>query len=144
MVTQFVPAFPFPSVTTYNIKINGSIVTKCVHVLNMFKANRKYQTAQKIKFFIKDFFSKCEEITEEILNGKVHFFVHSERIKYHFQHVFACWECFVQSRMNHFTVLFGTLKDFLEAFTVFTRLLEKLQSAKNLKIKFLPVFLQLG
>ena len=38
----------------------------------MFKANRKYQTAQKIKFFIKDF-SKCEEITEEILNGKVHF-----------------------------------------------------------------------
>ena len=42
-------------------------------------------TAQKIKFFIKDFFSKCDQIncdqetadlvtyTEEILNGKLHF-----------------------------------------------------------------------
>ena len=29
--------------------------------------------AQKMKFSIKDFFSKCEEITEEILNGKLHF-----------------------------------------------------------------------
>ena len=40
-------------------------------------------TAQKIKFSIKDFFSKCDQIrrilkkssiTEEILNGKLHFF----------------------------------------------------------------------
>ena len=36
-------------------------------------------TAQKIKFFIKDFFTKCKQIrrnlfTEEILNGKFHFF----------------------------------------------------------------------
>ena len=40
-------------------------------------------TAQKMKFFIKDFFSKCDQIlhfsadlvslTEEILNGKLHF-----------------------------------------------------------------------
>ena len=38
-------------------------------------------TTQKGKFSIKDFFSKCDQIrnlvtfTEEILNGKVHFFV---------------------------------------------------------------------
>ena len=40
-------------------------------------------TAQKMKFSINDFFSKCEQIrktvdlvifTEEILNGKLHFF----------------------------------------------------------------------
>ena len=39
--------------------------------------------AQKMKFSIKDFFSKCDQIfpvdlaifTEEILNGKLHFFV---------------------------------------------------------------------
>ena len=35
------------------------------------------QTAQKMKFSIKDFFSKCDQIqvtfTEEILNGKLHF-----------------------------------------------------------------------
>ena len=37
-------------------------------------------TAQKTKFFIKDFFSKCDQFfeemvtfTEEILNGKIHF-----------------------------------------------------------------------
>ena len=35
-------------------------------------------TAQKMKFSIKDFFSKCDQIrrvtfTEEILNGKLHF-----------------------------------------------------------------------
>ena len=35
-------------------------------------------TAQKMKFFIKDFFKKCDQIrsftfTEEILNGKLHF-----------------------------------------------------------------------
>ena len=34
---------------------------------------RKY-TAQKIKFSIKDFFSKCVKFTEEILNEKLHFF----------------------------------------------------------------------
>ena len=43
-----------------------------------------FYTAQKMKFFIKDFFSKCDQIrsflrtalvtfTEEILNGKLHF-----------------------------------------------------------------------
>ena len=32
-----------------------------------------FNTAQKMKFSIKEFFSKCEEITEEILNGKLHF-----------------------------------------------------------------------
>ena len=48
-----------------------------------FSENR-YQsisyTAQKMKFSIKDFFSKCDQIpadlvtfTEEILNGKLHF-----------------------------------------------------------------------
>ena len=39
-------------------------------------------TSQKMKFFLKDFFSKCDQIrsnadsvtfTEEILNGKLHF-----------------------------------------------------------------------
>ena len=32
-------------------------------------------TAQKMKFFIKDFFSKCDQITstEKILNGKLNF-----------------------------------------------------------------------
>ena len=32
-------------------------------------------TAQKMKFSIKDFFSKCDQIqfTKEILNGKLHF-----------------------------------------------------------------------
>ena len=42
----------------------------------------KMITAQKMKFFVKDFFSKCNQIaencefftfTEEILNGKHHF-----------------------------------------------------------------------
>ena len=34
-----------------------------------------YNTAQKMKFSIKDFFSKCDQIQEkeEILNGKLHF-----------------------------------------------------------------------
>ena len=41
-----------------------------------------FNTAQKLKFSIKDFFSKCENtqfpldlvtFTEEILNGKLHF-----------------------------------------------------------------------
>ena len=36
-----------------------------------------YTAAQKMKFSIKDFFSKCDQIrrklTEEILNGKLHF-----------------------------------------------------------------------
>ena len=41
------------------------------------KAHHSF-TAQKMKFSIKDFFSKCDQIrsptdTEEILNGKVHF-----------------------------------------------------------------------
>ena len=34
------------------------------------------KTAQKMKFSIKDFFSKCDQMvafTEEILNGKFHF-----------------------------------------------------------------------
>ena len=30
-------------------------------------------TAQKMKFSMKDFFSKCEVFTEEILNGKLNF-----------------------------------------------------------------------
>ena len=30
-------------------------------------------TAQKLKFSIKDFFSKCDPFTEEILDGKVRF-----------------------------------------------------------------------
>ena len=45
-------------------------------------ANHLSDTAQKMKFSIKDFFSKCDQIpdyqitfTEEILNGKLHFFV---------------------------------------------------------------------
>ena len=36
----------------------------------------KYVTPQKMKFFIKDSFSKCDQIlalTEEILYGKLHF-----------------------------------------------------------------------
>ena len=42
-----------------------------------------FYTAQKMQFSIKDFFSKCDQIrnpadlvifTEEILNGKLHFF----------------------------------------------------------------------
>ena len=46
---------------------------------NSFHEN---DTAQKMKFFIKDFFNKCDRIrsfldlvafTEEILNGKLHF-----------------------------------------------------------------------
>ena len=30
-------------------------------------------TGQKMKFSITDFFSKCVTLTEEILNGKLHF-----------------------------------------------------------------------
>ena len=29
-----------------------------------------------MKFSIHDFFSKCDQITEEILNGKLHFLCH--------------------------------------------------------------------
>ena len=36
-------------------------------------------TAQKMKFSIKDFFSKCQEFTEEILDEKLHFFVQCKR-----------------------------------------------------------------
>ena len=49
----------------------------------VFVTKRKYYTAQKMKFSIKNFFSKCDQIrrklqifvsfTEEILNEKLHF-----------------------------------------------------------------------
>ena len=35
--------------------------------------NFLWVTAQKIKFSIKDFLSKCDTFTEEILHGKLHF-----------------------------------------------------------------------
>ena len=46
------------------------------------------RTAQKIKFSIKDYFSKCDQIrsfltfqlTEEILNGKLHFLCSGEKM----------------------------------------------------------------
>ena len=38
------------------------------------KMKKKYNTAQKMKFSIKDFFRKCDlTFTEEILIGKLHF-----------------------------------------------------------------------
>ena len=42
------------------------------------KTERWSHATQKMKFFIKDFFGKCDQIrsftlTEEILNGKLHF-----------------------------------------------------------------------
>ena len=56
-----------------------------VYVINWFGYRISilaHITAQKMKFSIKDFFSKCDQIrsvlkkfTEEILNGKLHFFV---------------------------------------------------------------------
>ena len=50
------------------------------------KLKLKSLTAQKIKFSIKDFFSKCDQIwfehfTEEILNPKLHFFVQCLRLR---------------------------------------------------------------
>ena len=33
----------------------------------------RFLTAQKIKFYIKDFFSKCDQICSFLLNGKLHF-----------------------------------------------------------------------
>ena len=41
----------------------------CPHQSSVQDSN----TAQKMKFSIKDFFSKCDQITEEILNGKLQF-----------------------------------------------------------------------
>ena len=43
----------------------------------------KSNTAQKMKFSIKDFFSKCDLVTftEEILNGKSHFLCSVEKTK---------------------------------------------------------------
>ena len=49
---------------------NFSFLTKIELVLELC------DTTQKMKFSIKDFFSKCDQIykfTEEILNGKLHF-----------------------------------------------------------------------
>ena len=53
------------------------------NVLQIKETSFSVDTAQKMKFCIKDFFSKCDQIckeaadlvtfTEEILNGKVHF-----------------------------------------------------------------------
>ena len=45
--------------------------------------------AQKMKFSIKDFFSKCDQIrritfTEEILNGKLHFLCSVRKHVFHF------------------------------------------------------------
>ena len=40
-----------------------------VKILVLFAAN----TAEKMKFFIADFFTKCNHISEEIRNGKLHF-----------------------------------------------------------------------
>ena len=54
-----------------NFAENTNLFTKVI------SQNVVYYTAQKMKFSIKDFFSKCDQIrrklTEEILNGKLHF-----------------------------------------------------------------------
>ena len=46
--------------------------TECIR--NFFSDFALLITAQKMKFSLNDFFSKCDQIfTEEILNGKLHF-----------------------------------------------------------------------
>ena len=71
-----------------NIKVKGKVILKiCLLFFLQFLGFTKTwdgdekdenYTAQKMKFSIKDFFSKCDQIpdftfTEEILNGKLHF-----------------------------------------------------------------------
>ena len=48
----------------------------------MIVSAKNVHCAKKVKFCIKDFFSKCDQFpadsvtfTEEVLNGKLHFFV---------------------------------------------------------------------
>ena len=56
---------------------------QCPHQLKYIRKVENTNTAQKIKFSIKDFFGKCDQIrrttdlvtfTEEILNRKLYFF----------------------------------------------------------------------
>ena len=72
-IISYVEVFYF---TETNFKIPRSLT----ELMGLFLS---YITAQKMKFFIKDFFSKCSQIrgklriwppvTEEVLNGKLHF-----------------------------------------------------------------------
>ena len=79
--------------------------------------NLKSSTAEKMEFFIKDFFSKCDQIrmdfvtfTEEILNGKLHFFCSGSVIKFvskRFDMIIATFLfklSFSQSKINFFRV----------------------------------------
>ena len=52
-----------------------AVCERVTHELNATRAVAVLvNTAQKMKFFFKDFFSKCNQIrTEEILNGKLLF-----------------------------------------------------------------------
>ena len=52
-----------------------AVCERVTHELNATRAVAVLvNTAQKMKFFFKDFLSKCNQIrTEEILNGKPHF-----------------------------------------------------------------------
>ena len=61
--------FIYPSIKSWNDPGNISLLWKCASVPKPPIHHPEY-TVQKMKFSIKDFFSKCEEI----LHGKLHFF----------------------------------------------------------------------
>ena len=79
---------PHSSHPTY-IFINNDLIRLSIHKNLKFRDHienlcRQAYTAQKMKFAIKDFFSKCDQIrrpvdlvtfTEEILNRNLHFFM---------------------------------------------------------------------
>ena len=75
-------------------------------------ANKKiFCTAQKMKFFIKDFFSKCDQIRsflkKEILYGKLHFLCSGE-----------CLLLFIQEKFYFVNASFDC--DIFEKFQVVT------------------------
>ena len=81
LVKNAFPAFPSPELESVQIK--ELFFLKKLHL--QFHFNYLYSflifTAQKVKFSIQDFFSKCDQIanwvtfTEEILIGKLHLFI---------------------------------------------------------------------
>ena len=110
----------FTTFTTYNFSVYAMMLIKNRRrkIVNGIYSNRKrwaelmFQfivfiklqrgvayTAQKIKFSIKDFFSKCDQIrrkllvtfTEEILNGKLHFlFCDMPELGFSMNWIFPC------------------------------------------------------
>ena len=108
-----------------------------------------------MKVFIKDFFSKCDEIRRKLriwsqllkkssIKNFIFFFCSQNELKIIFSMHLLAGNALSKIEWNTLPFFFLVLqKIFLEAFTVFRRLLEKLHSAKKLEREFLPEVLPL-